>query len=793
VVPLSTLNATPLDWLRAARRPPWTDVVIAIALTAAALADLGAYGRHGPGWVAVTACIALTGSIVGPRRYPSIGVVVAALGLAALALSGPHQGSGLPELAVVFWLFYSFGQGHHPRGRTMVGLSAWVAASVVVGLCYPNGPLANGSGGLVANAAFWALSGIIPFSLGAAISVYGERSGRLETAAAQLRKRQAEHAERAAGAERAKMARELHDVVAHSVSVIVVQTTGARRVMSTDTDMALKALAAVETAGREALVELRRIVGILRRGDFVSEDLATPGLAHLRRLIDQARDAGLAVDLAIEGVAPPMSPGLELAIYRVVQEGLTNTIKHVGPATARVTLLFAARSVTVEVCDDGAGSGIAYIRPSGHGLIGLRERVHLYGGTLRAGPRTAGGFEIRANIPLNGEEPTHRPTRATAPQSRAKRWPALDPLFAAGFLLLLEITTLTAHVQGGTMYRDVVAVAAMTAAFAWRRRQPLCFVIIVVAMALSLSSQVAPQTSAFTAIYVSVIPAYTVAAWESRIRAGVGLAILAVAPAIHQVMVHQLNVSSSAGFLFVIALVWLAGRAVRSRRGRAAGLEHTTFLLVTERENQAELAIAGERSRIARELHAVVAQNVAVMVVQAEAAAGQLVEDPAGADESLQAIETTGRQVLSEMRRILGVLRYNNGGPRELSPQPGVDQIHRLLHRWRQDGLQIDLTVRGEPGALSPGIDLAVYRIVEEILNVAEQRSAVAIELKFGDDDIELATDVYPKDRAWPPASISERVSLCGGELRTDSDRDQRSLRRHLSARLPSGLAAALP
>lgn len=590
------------------------------------------------------------------------------------------------------------------------------------------------------------------------------------------------------------MARELHDVVAHSVSVIVVQTTGARRVMSTDTNAALKALAAVEAAGREALVELRRMVGILRRGDFVSEDLVTPGLGHLRRLVDQARDAGLAVDLAIEGVVPAMSSGLELAIYRVVQEGLTNTIKHAGPATARVTLLFTAHSVTVEVCDDGAGSGIACIRPSGHGLIGLRERAHLYGGTLRAGPRTTAGFEVRASFPFNGEEPTHCPTGATAPlQIRAKRWPALDPVFAAGFLLLLEITTLTAHVQGGVRYRDVVAVAAMTATFAWRRRQPLLFVIIVVAMGLSLSNQVAPQTSVFTAIYVSVVPAYTVAAWEGRMRAGVGLAILAVAPAIHQVMVHQLNVSY-AGFLFVIALAWLAGRAVRSRRRRAAALEHTTFLLVTERENQAELAIAGERSRIARELHAVVAQNVAVMIVQAEAARGQIVEDPAGADESLQAIQVTGRQVLSEMRRILGVLRYNNGEPHELSPQPGVDQIHRLLQRWRQDDLQIDLTVRGEPGALSPGIDVAVYRIVEEILNVAAPRSAVAIELKFAGDDIELATDVYPKDPdAWPPASISERVSLCGGELRTDSDRDQRSTQRHLSARLPSGLAAALP
>ncbi len=767
--------------------------MIAVVLTAAALADLGAFSRHGPGWVALAACVALTGSTAGSRRYPSISVGLAAAGLVTLALSGPHRGSGLPELAVVLWLFYSFARGHHSRGHSAVVLSTWVAASVVVGLCYPDGPLADGSGGVAANVAFWALSGIIAYSLGAAISVYGGRTLHLETAAANLRERQAEHAQRAAEAERAKMARELHDVVAHSVSVIVVQTTGARRIMSTDTATALQALAAVETAGRQALVELRRMVGILRRGDVVSKDLVAPGLAHLRRLIDQARDAGLAVDLAIQGVAPAMSPGLELAIYRVVQEGLTNVIKHAGPTTARVTVVFTAECASVEVSDDGPTSGVTFHNPSGHGLIGLRERVNFYGGTFLAGPGNVGGFRIRASIPLAGDEPTFPVERGMAPRSRPKRSLALDPLLAAGFLVLLEITTLTAHVQGGARYGDVVAVAAMTVALAWRRRQPLWFVIIVVASGLSLSNQVAPQTSVFTALYVSLIPAYTVAAWEARRRAGVGLAILVVAPAIHQMMVHELDLSSYAGFLLVIALAWLAGRAVRSRRMLAATLEHTTTQLVTEQDDRAELAIAGERSRIARELHAAVAQNVAVMVVQAEAARGQLADDPAGADKSLQAIQATGRQVLSEMRRILGVLRYHDE-PSQLSPQPGVDQIHQLLDRGRRAGLKIEFIVGGEPGPLSPGVDLAVYRIVEEILTVAAQRTVVAITLQFGEDDVELATDAHPKDRsAWPPASISERVSLCGGQLRISPEGEEGTSRRHLIARLPGGLVAGLP
>ncbi len=793
VGPLSRPNARPLDWLVVARRPPWVDAVIAVALTVAALADLGAYGRHKLSWLALTACVVLTGSIAGSRRYPSISVLAAELGIIALALSGPHPGSGLPEEAAVFWLLYSFAQGRHSRGWTMAVLAGWVTASIVVGLSYPDGPLANGSGGFVANATFWALSGIIPFSLGAAMRVSGDRTNLLEAAAGQLRDRQAEHVRQAADAERAKVARELHDVVAHSVSVMVVQTSGARRVMSTDANMAAEALTAVETAGREALVELRRMVGTLRRGDDVSENLVAPGLAHVQRLIDQVREAGLAVEFTTAGEPQAMSAGLELAVYRVVQEGLTNIIKHAGPAKAQVTLVFTAKTVTVGVCDDGPGPRVTRHNAPGHGLIGLRERVSLYGGTFRAGPGTAGGFEIQASIPLNGVGPTLPPMELTTPQNRARRWSVLDPLIAAGVLALLEITTLTAHVPAGARDRDVIAVAVMTAAFAWRRWQPLWFVIIVVVMGLSLSSQVAPQTSVFTAIYVSVFPAYTVAAWERRTLAVPGLALLAVAPGIRQALDHQLSVSSYVGFLLVIALAWLAGRAVRSRRGRAVTLERTALQLATERENHAGLAVAGERSRIARELHAVVAQNVAVMVIQAQAARGQLAGDQASADELLQAIQTTGRQVLSEMRRILGVLRYD-GEPREMSPQPGVGQIHSLLHHWRQQGLRIDLSVRGEPSALSLGVDLAVYRVIEEILAAAEQQSPVAIALTFGDDEIELQVDAWPTSRdAWPPASVGERVRLCEGEVQADSGSDRRSVRRHLEVRLPSGLVAALP
>lgn len=791
--PLRTLAAGSAVRMWAALRPWWVDAVIAVGVGAAALGDLGTWSRHEPGWVAEVACVAVGMSLVESGRYPEIGAVVAEAGLVVLALSGPHRGSGLPEEAAVVWLFFCLGRGSRRRGPVLVVLAGWLASSVVVGLSAPSGPLANGSGGFVANAVFWVVSGIIPFSLGVALSRYRAQTGRLELAADELQDGQAGHAARAADAERAKVARELHDVVAHSVSVMVVQASGARRVLASDVTMAVQALGAVETAGREALVELRRIVGALRRSDPGSEHPVAAGLANLPVLVDRAVQAGLIVDLQCDGVHPSLSAGVELTVFRLVQEGLTNAIKHAGPTTARVTISFTPNAVTVQVCDDGRTSGVANHSGSGHGLIGLHERVNLYGGTFRSGPRAGRGFEITATIPLDSISVAVPPAPASPPMRGAKWRVNLDPLIAVGFLVLLEVTTISSGVHGGARLRDVVAVAAMTSAAGWRSRHPLWFVVVVVALTLSLSSQVAPRTSVFSAIYVGLILPYTVAAWEPRSRAGVGLVILVAGSAIDQLLVHHVSVGYYAGPLFVIMVAWIAGRAVRARRGRAVALEHTTVRLAAERHHHAELAVAGERSRIARELHAVVSQNVAVMVVQAQAARAQLVAGASSADESLQAIQDTGRQALTELRRILGVLRHHSEVP-ELAPQPGVDQIRPLIQHWRQQGLRVDLTVSGEPNALSAGVNLAVYRILEDILAASEQRSAVAIALRFADDNIELAIGARPRTgQTWPPESVSERVRLCGGELRLTSNGDQQSFGRNLVACFPTGLVPALP
>ncbi len=232
-----------------------------------------------------------------------------------------------------------------------------------------------------------------------------DRAERLQrTASAELRAALAE--------ERARMARELHDVVAHHISVMTVQAAGARRMLSRDPDRSIEAMRAVEETGRSALDEMRRIVGALRHVDAEEPPTAAAelapqaGVAELDALMGRARETGLDVGLTVVGEPRTLPPSLDLAIFRVVQEALTNTLKHAGPTRAAVVLRYEPTAVVVSVTDDGAQRWHGGApRPAsadrvGHGLVGMRERVTLNGGTLRTGPRSVGGFEVQASLPL---------------------------------------------------------------------------------------------------------------------------------------------------------------------------------------------------------------------------------------------------------------------------------------------------------------------------------------------------------------------------------------------------------
>ena len=212
-----------------------------------------------------------------------------------------------------------------------------------------------------------------------------------------------ERARQAAAEERTRIARELHDVVAHSMSVMVVQAGAARRIVLADPTEAKNSLVSIERTGREGLVEMRRLLGVVRKRNGQALELAPqPGLEHLQGLIAKVRQAGLEVDMRVDGVPRPVGPGISLAVYRVVQEALTNTVKHSQATHVIVTLEYSGDSLRVDVRDDGHGQVALYLGDeTGYGLIGLRERVALFGGKFESGnlPNYS-GFHVTATIPL---------------------------------------------------------------------------------------------------------------------------------------------------------------------------------------------------------------------------------------------------------------------------------------------------------------------------------------------------------------------------------------------------------
>ncbi|QDY80288.1 sensor histidine kinase [Streptomyces qinzhouensis] len=249
-----------------------------------------------------------------------------------------------------------------------------------------------------------------------AVAAVGLRTWRLRTDEGRTRlsaleREQAEALRRAVEHERARIARDLHDVVTHNVSVMIIQAGAARKIMKTSPEQAGEALLAVEAGGRAAMTELRHVMGLLTMPDedegtdrgtdpaVTAAELAPqPGLDQLERLVGRVRDTGLFIDLTVTGSPRPLSPGLELAAYRVVQEALTNTVRHASGATAAVTVEYGPERLRVEVTDTGGHPGEA--AGSGRGLIGLRERLAVYDGTLTAGRRLTGGYRVEALIPL---------------------------------------------------------------------------------------------------------------------------------------------------------------------------------------------------------------------------------------------------------------------------------------------------------------------------------------------------------------------------------------------------------
>ncbi|NNF65391.1 MAG: sensor histidine kinase [Acidimicrobiia bacterium] len=315
---------------------------------------------------------------------------------------GVDRALGFPDSITQMSLsigMYSIGRHAVPRlaiqAGTAIGVAilAWTAVGIAVG-----------SADL--SVFIMILFGVFlfaPLALGMQMRKGFEYRSELEARAAYLLETREELARAAVAEERSRIARELHDVVAHEVNVMVVQAGAARRVMDREPEKATEALLAIEGAGREAMVEMRRLLGVLRPEEADRETTPQPGLANLDRLVEQIREAGLDVELEVSGTVREVSSGLDLSAYRIVQEALTNSLKHAGPqATAKVSIGYEESALLVEVTDDGRGAWPAAVdaNGSGHGLVGMRERVALFGGEIVAGGRSGGGYRVSVKLPL---------------------------------------------------------------------------------------------------------------------------------------------------------------------------------------------------------------------------------------------------------------------------------------------------------------------------------------------------------------------------------------------------------
>ncbi|MGW0824323.1 sensor histidine kinase [Streptomyces sp. NPDC002845] len=336
------------------------------------------------------------------RRMPEkMLVLAAALGVAQLVLDVERT---LADFALLVIIYTVAATG--ARWASRFALIGGLCAGSLAQLRWSEETV--GVFGNVALAVFQTVPFALAWVLGDSLRTRRAYFAQLEERAARLEREREAQSKVAVAAERARIARELHDVVAHNVSVMVVQADGAAYVLDTAPDQAKKALETISGTGRQALAEMRRLLGVLRTGEHqeVGEYVPQPDVDQIDDLVEQCRSSGLPVDFKVEGTPRPLPSGVELTAYRIVQEALTNTRKHGGPnAGASVRLVYFDDGLGLLVEDDGKGAPHELYEEGGadgqgHGLIGMRERVGMVGGTLDAGPRPGGGFRISALLPL---------------------------------------------------------------------------------------------------------------------------------------------------------------------------------------------------------------------------------------------------------------------------------------------------------------------------------------------------------------------------------------------------------
>ncbi|WP_329792638.1 sensor histidine kinase [Lentzea sp. DG1S-22] len=391
-------------------------IVLLCAIEVTTLVNsMGAFTFRNPPSLAVQLVwmVALSVPLVVRRRYPLAVMVVVSVIFIAAQMN--RVGDNLVPSAILFLAIFTVGAWERnrvvarwSRVGVIVSMFLWLGFNLVRALLGPRGDFENAAGpidpvlasvlyGLEFNVFFF----LFAYVVGEMAWLGARRLAQLEFQQEELRRSQEQNTQGAIAAERMRIARDLHDVVAHHVSVMGIQAGAARRVLDSDPALARDALQTVEQTARTAISELRGLLGVLR-ADAESDLKAAPGLDDLPELLENARATGLNVSHGVYGAPRDVPPGVALSAYRVVQEALTNVVKHADAKHVDVRMRFLDSALELEITDDGRGRSA----PSGpgFGLVGMRERLAVHGGSLEAGPRRDAGYLVRASLPTVAEE-----------------------------------------------------------------------------------------------------------------------------------------------------------------------------------------------------------------------------------------------------------------------------------------------------------------------------------------------------------------------------------------------------
>jgi signal transduction histidine kinase len=633
-------------------------------LSGTAIAGLPDGASPGATAAAAVCALAATTSVGWRSRAPEAAVLVAGAGLAGCAWAdGP---TSLLALALGLLLVSYTAGARGTSRRQLTELAALVA--------YGLGALALATAAVgpfsVSAVAVRALPTVVaPAVAGLLVARQRELTDRLAAANARLRAGEGTRLAIATIRERNRVARDLHDVVAHGVSVMVVQAGAARITVDAEPDVARTALGEVTRAGRAALSELRRILGII---GSVDDDEAGPssGISGIVALAERRRTGGLPVRVTVAGTDPGLPTAVGSALYRLVQEALTNVVKHACSAATEVDVAIEPGTLRVRVHNGAPGAGEAGILAgavaragtvalagAGRGMAGMRERVSACGGQLRYGAQPDGGFAVLAEFPLPAEDGAALPAgrarrRATALPRAAGPWPGVVAAFAAG----CADACLSAD-RTGPLALNIALVACLSLALLWRRRAPLAFLIAVNLLALPISDGLTSiNNPTLVSTYVFAVPVWTVAAWSASPTAVGGLVLTAGFDTAEGLYWHLGGGAIVSNVLIGCAL-WIAGRVLRGQRLMAADLRRASTALEAEQRAREALTLAEERTRLITRLHALVAEEVNAMIVTAESVLDLVGTDAGPAAAAIGEIERTGRQSLTQLREILGVLR----------------------------------------------------------------------------------------------------------------------------------------